>query len=465
MEFVDQSVLYRRKDGEWQSGTIVHFSTNHLVLEIYGSGHEIRLNEVYDSVRVLHGEALFYNGRGVVSDLVEASSTLLLVFYLPDSCIAVAPQENEADMQFACEQFLTRYVEELKLPMRLQQHLFQFADELSQILLGLRGSCISQGVHLTEANGRRNDLNGESQPWRERPVILSVLEHVQKRFLRLNHYLKQCGETERVQVGAFFKRHLFPLSSRSRLFRYFHSARRSFYFNHELLCLLQSEQLEDAESTRGQLLDAFFKATACFEMYEQRCLHWVAEIRDQLNRQPGTLRLLMLGTDLTPELLTRELSAAQCSRIHMDVYCMPDECEASFVQRMDKLSQEGHALPGIRLIRQPIRTMHAGYFQQVTGEFGTYHRILSTSLFESLSEKSAAYLLGFCAQLLEERGELQIFVSPPVYCPVREHWLLWFGQNCEIEAWKRYLPLPVRSEQRQLPYGHLTVFGSTSATS
>ena len=465
MDCVDQTVVYRRKDGEWQSGTVVHFSTNHLMLEIYGSGHEIRLNEVYDSVRVSLGEALFYNGRGVVSDLVEASSTLLLVFYLPDSCVAVAPRESEADMQFACEQFLTRYVEELKLPMRLQQHLFQFADEFSQVIGGLRSFHNGQVTQMMDANGRRCDLNGESLPIRENPVILSVLEHVQKRFLRLNHYLKQCGESERVQVGAFFKRHLFPLSSSSRLFRYFHSAQRSFYLNHELLDLLRSEQLEEAENTRGHLLDSFFKVTACFEMFEQRCLHWVGEIREQLNHHPGTLRLLMLGTDLTPELLCRELGAEQCSRIQMDVYCMPDECETTFVQRIDKLSQEGHALPSIRLVRHPIRTMHARYFQQTTGEFGTYHRILSTSLFESISEKSAAYLLGFCAQLLEERGKLQLFVSPPVYCPVREHWLLWFGQNCEVEAWKKYLPLPLQSEQLRLPCGHLTVFGSTSATS
>ncbi len=452
---IDHSVVYRREDGKRGSGTVVHFSSNFLVLEIYEKQQEIRLNEVFGNVRVSMGQVVFYDGKAIVREVVDSSSIQLVTLYLRDHCIAVGTTDSESENQFALERYFQVYLSEYTLPSEVETNLFHFADYLSQMLMGLRVS------RLKLHGGRFNfGISSQDESRIRLQSIDRCLKDLTKRYHQLCLAIRDVNEDQKVQVGDFFKRFVFPLSRGSRVFRYFHSAKRSSYINHQAQQLLKSESGHQVGSLSGYLLDEFFKTCGGFGDVEQRCEHWVGIIHQWLLEHDGTLRILLLGTDMTPADVVSRLSPTELGRVEFDLYCTPTECPKTFQTHLCDLVSNASGIGRLQFFQAPVRILLQWYFQQKKGDFSDYDLIFSGSFLSSLSCKSAAYLMGFCLGLLREGGKLYLFSDQSEYSPIREHWLLWFDHRFELSDWKRYLPFEPIWTQASYDYGRLTVFDS-----
>ncbi len=453
---IDYAVVYGRGENKTGSGTVVHFSSNLLVIEIYEKMNDIRLNEMFSKVRLSLGQVLFYNGKAVVYEIVDSSSIQLVTLVLRENCIAVGGGDSEPENQLAFERFISHHISEFDLPIEIERKLYQFSYFLSQLMAGLKVSRLKSEYGLTlidsaSARGSRTQIR----------VYDIGLQKLIVRYRELEKDLRLCTDEQRVQVGDFFKNYVFPVSVGSRIFRYFHSTKRSSYINYRTLFCLKSDQNVVRGNYRGYLLDEFFKSCTGFEDIERRSNSWVNDVREWLATHTGNMHLLLLGSDTTPFSLASDLTNEERSRLVLDMFCPTcDDPEEFCTEHFGHLLEDSEPIK-FRLINEPITKLLQFYFRKKTGDFLSYDRIYSSSFIESLSSKTAAYIIAFCLNQLKTDGCLQFYSRLPEYSPVREHWLLWFDHWLDLEDWKRYLPFKPDWTQSNTDFGQLTIFNQT----
>jgi len=453
---IDHSVVYRREDGSRGSGTVVHFSSNYLVLEIYDKSNVVRFNELLGRIRVTLGQVLVYDGKGVVCEISDSSSIQLVTILLRDSCIAIGNSDSEVENRFVFERFLNVYMRDLQLPESIERSLFDFTHFFSQLLSGIKVS-----KHFANRFNRLS-TEGQSpgQSSNRNKMVEIGLERLNAKYASWCEEVVQCGDEEKEWIGAFFKRHIFPMSVSSRIFRSFHSEQRFPYFNYRVLKLLKADSVSLSQSIRGYFLDEFFRANAQFEFIESRSNHWAGEIEEWLIRSDKSMRVLLLGTDFTIVQVIHRLNKTDPSRVFFDVYCTPDEKPDDFLNEIRTRLPKDFDMSHIRMLQAPVQRLLQLYFRQQKDDFSQYDRVFSTSFLESLSRKTAVYVIDFIIRLLAPSGSFHFFTNNPQYSPVREHWLLWFEQTLDLEQWKSYLPNEAKWADFFFDYGKLSVVES-----
>ena len=450
---IDHSVVFRRQDGSRGSGTVVHFSSNFLVLEVYNTLQEIRLNEVFGSIRISLGQVLFYDGKGVVCEVADSSSIQLVSIYLRDSCYAVGASESDAEREMAFDRFFSHYLARVDLPIEIERKLFEFTNFLSQLLSGFRFSHLQGGL---------NGMSGGFSEHELHRVRLNTIEMGMKKLVEsycdLQEHLINCTEQQKSEVGELFKRYIFPLSISSRIFRHFHSQNRSPYLNQVTMQQLKADSKSNRISLKGLMLDEFFRQCAGFSDIEERLNHWIQDIRAWLGHNEGTMRVLLLGSDLTMLHLLDQLEPAEITRLKVDIVCTRDEPVERYREQLKATGIHDSALGSIRYLSVSLYYLLQLYFNKRDGEFGKYDRVYSTCFLESLSSKTAAYVIAFCLRLLGKDGSLRFFSSEAIYSPIREHWLLWFDHTLDLRDWKPYLPFESSWTQSSHACGLLTTF-------
>jgi len=448
---IDHSIVYRRITGERGSGTVVHFSANFLVFEIYDTKQEIRLNEVLGNIRITYGQVLFYDGKGVVCEVADSSSIQLVSVFLHDSCLALGGTESESENEMAFEKFLQLPINLASLPIEVERKLFGFANFLGQLLSGMRV------VQLRESalGGSEISANG-LQKARLRTVEIA-LEKLIEQYRGLHEKLASCSDEEKIRIGDFFKWHIFPLSISSRLFRHFHSIKRSPYINQSTMNHLKEEIHSNRVNMKGLILDELFRRCAGFSDIEERVTYWIEDIRQCLRDHAGSIHLLFLGSDPCVMLLLEKLDPESLSRLEIDVFCTEDEPVEKYELQLREHELDSARPGSIRYLRASVFRLLEFYFNKKSGDFSKYDRIYSTSFLESLSSKSAAYVIAFCLRMVKQGGSLRFFSSKSSYSSIREHWLLWYNHSLDLDDWKPYLPFETCWTQTDISCGQLTI--------
>ena len=451
---IDHSIVYRRLNGESGSGTVVHFSANFLVFEIYDTKQEIQLNEVLGNIRITLGQVLFYDGKGVVCEIADSSSIQLVSVFLHDSCIAVGGTESECENEMAFERFLQMHLHRISLPVEVERKLYEFSGFLGQLLAGMRA------IQLHANTFARSGISeNEFQKVRLRTIEIG-LEKLIEQYCGLHKQLANCSEEEKTQIGNFFKRHIFPLSINSRVFRHFHSIKRSPYINLSTMNHLKNEIHSRRVNMRGVMLDELFRRCAGFSNIEERVTHWINDIQQRLGDENGSIHLLFLGSDQSVRLLLQTLDAESLSRLKIDIFCTEDEPVEQYEEQTKEMMSNSASLGSIRYLRASVFRLLQLYFNRKSGDFLKYDRIYSTSFLESLSSKTAAYVIALCLRLINDGGSLSFFSSQASYSSIREHWLLWYDHSLDLNDWKPYLPFETSCTQTDNPCGQLTVCSS-----
>jgi len=448
---VDHSIVYRRLNGESGSGTVVHFSANFLVFEIYDTKQEIRRNEVLGNIRITLGQVLFYDGKGVVCEVGDSSSIQLVSVFLHDSCIAVGVSGSESENEMAFQRFLEIPLIHASLPIEVERKLFEFTNFLGQLLSGMRVTQLHESTF-----GGLDSSDNELEKARLRTIEIA-LEKLIEQYCDLHKQLANCSEADKIQIGDFFKWHIFPLSISSRIFRHFHSTKRSPYINLSTMNHLKDERFSKRVNMKGLILDELFRRCAGFSNNEERLTHWIEDIRHCLRDQTGSIHLLFLGSDQCVRLLLEKLDAELLSRLEIDVFCTEDEPVEQYELQLKEYLSESAALVSVRYLRASVFRLLQLYFNKKSGDFSKYDRIYSTSFLESLSSKTAAYAIALCLRLIKEGGSLRFFSSQPTYSSIREHWLLWYDHSLDLDDWKPYLPFETSWTQTDHSCGRLTI--------
>ncbi len=205
---IERLLTFKNSEGQSARGTLLHMSRTSISFEVYNPYSIVQLSEVLQDVTIRNAEAPIYQGKAVVSSLVNTGLMLVVSATLVDNwndlTFALA---RSNDLSGEVKQFITDWEEQKRIRPGYQQAVGDLKSLLSQLSPWLDQVDISAEHETTSVS---DDVFQQL-----RGPLLPKVSELQSRF---EEEAKAVGSDELIAHRQFAQRDLLPLMMRAPFF-------------------------------------------------------------------------------------------------------------------------------------------------------------------------------------------------------------------------------------------------------
>lgn len=435
---IDHSVVYQRQNSNRGSGTVVHYSSTYIALEIYSSRSSILLNEVFDDIRITSGRSIVYDGMGVVCNVIDYSSIQIVTLFLKDSWIAFGSKDIDADNLFEAERFLAFNKREWVNCDQLEQSFCKFQLLLTQMVRGLAQS---------RSAAKSEDVS------EKRTALALMADTLFETYQDLEDRIREADDESLMVMGELFKQHIFPLCGESKFFNLFHSVDRPPYLHFGIYDLQTMNDDFWVGKLEGVLLDVFFAKHASFNALDERCRFFAERLRETMESRLGKLNILVIGSDSAPMRIVEKLPNQLLSRLNIKVWDFYDGPISDVDVHTKDAIRRKSATMGFETKRVDFESLMTHLYVQSDVGLGQFDHIFVSTAFEPLSSKILLHMVQLLTGILNEGGNLCYFTDSKGKSSIRENWLLHYRHNYESPDWKNLIRCNIECSQEELEFG------------
>jgi extracellular factor (EF) 3-hydroxypalmitic acid methyl ester biosynthesis protein len=406
-------------------GTIMHLSRNLVVFEVYNPYSIVQLSEVLKDLKIRRGERTIYDGRAVVSNLVNTGLMLIVSATMVDpwsDLEHLAPGTGLREEVAGFVDDWDRSNRTIQPPYRtLVSTIRNFLEELSQWLA--HGEVVAGIADRAPAGDDVKAFVGD--------VEGGVLPKIAELFGDFERIASQIPEDVVTSHKMFARREIHPLVLCSPFIHRTFTKPLGYAGDYEMVNMMLRDSWEGG-NTYAKIINSIIIKSDGARAHRNRIDRLIQYLEQEARRvQPKgrALRILNIACGPAAEIQrfirTSPLSE-RCQITLLDFNAETLEYTRGCIK--DAVRASGH-LPSVEFVHKSIHDL----LQEARGRkdsgpgIGSYDLVYCAGLFDYLSDKICARLLDLFFKWTE-RGGLLVSTNVHPRCPVRffiEHLLEW----------------------------------------
>lgn len=403
-------------------GTIMHLSRNLVVFEVYNPYSIVQLSEVLGDLKIRRGERTIYNGRAVVSNLVNTGLMLIVSATLVDpwsDLESVAPGRTLRDEVTGFVSDWESANRSIVPPYRTTVSTIRnFLEELSQWLA--HGEIVS-GVADRASEERAREFVED--------VAAGVLPKIGELFAEFEHVASQLPDDVLPSHKMFARREIHPLVLCSPFIHRTYTKPLGYAGDYEMVNMMLRDPWEGG-NTYAKIINAIIIQSDGARAHRNRIDRLVRYLDDESRRVQALgrpLRVLNVACGPAAEIQRFIRTSAFADRCQITLLDFNAETLEYTRSRIKEAVRDSGHLPTVEFVHKSIHDLLQEARRRDAPPTTTYDLVYCAGLFDYLSDK-------ICARLLElfykwtEPGGLVVSTNVHPRNPVRffiEHLLEW----------------------------------------
>lgn len=387
---IERLLTFKNSEGQSARGTLLHMSRTSISFEVYNPYSIVQLSEVLQDVTIRNGEAPVYNGKAVVSSLVNTGLMLVVSATLVD---------NWNDLTFALARSndlsgeVNRFIEEWEVQKRIRPGYQQAVGDLKSLLSQLSPWLDQVDISAEhEANAVSDDVFGQLR----NPLLPKFVE-LQQRF---EEEARAIGEDELTAHRLFAQRDLLPLMMRAPFFH------RSYvkplgYAGDYLMVKMMVEGKRAGPTTYARLINDFYLEIDLVKAHRNRLII-IEEMLNTLSAEAARtgqkLNILNIGCGPAIELIRFIKNSPNCEHCQFTLIDFNAETIEYARTAIENTMRDVSRRPQVEFKQLSVHSLLKQSSSDAASEdLGTYDFVYCAGLFDYLSDRVCQRLLElFC---------------------------------------------------------------------
>ncbi len=424
VNLTESLLVFQNSQGVESRGTIMRLSRDMVVFEVYNPYSIVQLSEVLRQLRIRRGDRVIYEGKAVVSNLVNTGMMLIVSATLVEPWLTMAdlgpgePLRKEvADFISDWERDSQGLVPDYRLSV---SSISSFLEELNRWL-----AQIETAAGINEP-GSRQELAREFAADVERQVLPKIAE-------LFNDFENRAAVLDSAQIPthkAFARRQLHPLIMCAPFNHRTFTKPLGYAGDYEMVNMMFRDRWEGA-STYAKIINAFPILNDCAQAHRNRIDKLIGYLTTEAQRVVSTGRpLRILNVACGPAIEVQKFVRSSPFADQCQFHLLDFNAETlAYTRRclQDAVRASGH-LPDLVFIHKSVNDLlkEARGRKETTSD--TYDLVYCAGLFDYLSDKICARLVELFARWTAPGG-LLVVTNVHKRNPVRyfmEHLLEWY---------------------------------------
>jgi len=398
-----QSVIKcRNSQGLEVQANMLRLRRYSVVFEVYNPYSILQLSEVLSDFRILTNKRLIYQGKAVVSNLLNTGLVLVCEATLEDGWQEVdflSGISGDSDLGAQFDSFMSEW----RAANQVEDPFKVVVADMSNALTGVQSwmSGIDVGIRTT-ATRRRDEI--------ERDIFDKIQGRVVEEVVpAMEHFEAVAGQIEESAVPShksYVRRALHPVVLCSPFLYRTYTKPLGYAGDYEMVNMMLRDPYEGASSF-AKLLNFAMLNTEPVVAHRNRIDYLVRTMDEQIRRRHGgrAVRFFNLACGPAEEVLRfiREHETADLAEI--DLLDFNEETLAYTRERLEKGRQEAGRETRLRYfprsVHQLLKTAASG---GVDPEFGGYDVVYCAGLFDYLSQRVGKRLVDFFCSIAKPGG-------------------------------------------------------------
>ncbi len=396
---IDSLIKFTNSQGTGATGTLVQISRNSIVIEVYNPYSIVQLSEVLSDLHIRRENRVIYQGRAVVSTLVNTGLYLIVSATLVDPWKDLSGLEQDP---IGIKEEAQRFLSDWESTHQLEQSFQLVINEIRSLLLELsrwleQVDLFADNDGVTHNREQTNELFTELQ--------LPLLPKLQTLFLRFEEEAAKIKKDKVSIHRNFAQRDLHPLLLRSPfLWRTFNKP-LGYAGDYEMVNMMLRNPYE-GPTTYSKLINSLLLKNGPSVGHQNRIDILKKILLDKVKEAKSENKIIrILNIACGPAIEIQNLIKTE--DIQRDVeFTLLDFSEETLNYTKQKIEEAIHSSkskPTIKYIHKSVHTLlkEAG---QETPENDYYDMVYCAGLFDYLSDKVCNRLLRLFYQQTKPKG-------------------------------------------------------------
>jgi extracellular factor (EF) 3-hydroxypalmitic acid methyl ester biosynthesis protein len=396
-------VTFRNSQGEAARATLLKLERRLVVFEVYNPYSIVQLSEVLDELMIRRGADVIYQGRAVVTNLVNTGLMLIVSATLTQPWVSSLPLHADIRLfRQAAAEFIDGWISTntIREGYRVAvSNLRSFLSELNRWLEQINVNEIDSSGVLFRSNEELTRLAG--------PILeqVSALDRVFER------EASQIDEPDVEVHKAFVQRELHPLIMRAPFVHRTFQKPLGYAGDYEIMNMIHRDRPE-GPNLYAQLVNAAFVGLPIAQSVRNRVATLESYLHEGAQRRHaagGRFRALSIGCGPAVEVERFIANSDLAATAVIDLLDFNEETIDHARGRIERAMEASGARPEVRFIHESVHVLLKTAVSQKREEVtDRYDLVYCGGLFDYLSDKVCARLLRLFFSWLQPGGVLLV---------------------------------------------------------
>ena len=396
---IDSLIKFTNSQGTGATGTLVQISRNSIVMEVYNPYSIVQLSEVLNDLHIRREDRTIYQGRAVVSTLVNTGLYLIVSATLVDPWQDLSGlEQNSTGIQEEARRFLSDWESSHQLDQNFQLIITDIRSLLLELSRWLEQvDLFAENDGVTHSRETTEELFSELQ----HPLLPKLQELFAK-------FEKEAAKIEQEQVVThrnFAQRDLHPLLMRSPFLWRTYNKPLGYAGDYEMVNMMLRNPYE-GPPTYSKLINSLLLQNGPAVGHQNR----IDILRDILAEKTNTathnkkpLRILNIACGPAIEIQKLIKTEQLGENIEFTLLDFSEETLSYTKQKISQAINSSHSQLNVKYIHKSVHTLlkEAG---KITPENNYYDMVYCAGLFDYLSDKVCNRLLRLFYQQTQDNG-------------------------------------------------------------
>ncbi len=394
-------ITCRNSQGTELTANLLHLKRYSVVFEVYNPYSILQLSEVLSEFRILAGKRLLYQGKAVVSNLLNTGIVLVCEATLEDGWVEVDFLSGVGGGDIGGE--FAGYMQEWKRANRVEDRFKLVVADMANMLTGVQHWLAGVDVGIrTTVTRRRAELEREIFAKVERRVTDEVLPAMEV----FERAAQQVPEGQEAVHKSYARRELHPLVLCAPFVYRTYTKPLGYAGDYEMVNMMMRDPFEGA-SAFAKLLNNAMMRTEPVVAHRNRIDYLVGLLEREATarRGRGPTRVFNLGCGPAVEVQRLLLGHAACDLLEFDLLDFNADTLEFTRRELDGIRQRAGRSTVIRYHQRSVhQILRAAAQDGGREEFGSYDVIYCAGLFDYLSQRVCARLVELFCEMARPGG-------------------------------------------------------------
>jgi extracellular factor (EF) 3-hydroxypalmitic acid methyl ester biosynthesis protein len=418
-------ITFRNSQDQFVHGTLLKLTRTSLVFEVYNPYSIVQLSEVLSDVTISRGDRAIYEGRAVVSNLVNTGLMLIVSTTLVDPWTELVDLKPGPILQKEVKNFIDEWdSNHQRLEPNYKLIVTKIRNFLQEFNLWLEQIELSSGINETDIpdetiDNFTQDIESASSP------------NLDKLFDEFNSEAESIPEDDVVTHKMFARHELHPLTLCSPFMHRTFSKPLGYAGDYEMVNMILNNKGQGT-NTYAKVVDSFSLRTKTAQAHRNRIqilLKYLEQEAERVATEHKSLRILNIGCGPAFEIQQFIKNSSLSNNTDFELIDFNKETIDYASERINKIIKEQHRETKIKYTQKSIHTL----LKQSASSKNTvpeeqYDLIYCAGLFDYISDKICKRLVNlFYKQLVP--GGVVVVTNVSKKHPVKgfmEHLQEWY---------------------------------------
>lgn len=424
---IDSVVIFKNSQSKQNRGTLVHITRSTIIFEVYNPYSVVQLSEVLQDLVVMRGERTIYNGKAVVSSLVNTGIMAIISATLVDTWSDLDGLKSEESILDETRRFVSDWEKSHQLQSEYQLTVSSLSSFLSELNTWLEEAEATLQENLSE--------DQEKQMAFTRKVGAPVTDQLARLFDNFEAAARKIPEEENTTHKAFARRELHPLLLCAPFVHRSYTKPLGYAGDYEMVNMMLHESPSVGNSVYSQIIHALYVATPSPESHRNRIDMLQDRLKGEAQRvleeEERTVRILNVGCGPAVEIQRFLRDQDISDHISLTLMDFSEETLDYTRQKVEKIITEKNRKTRLKIVHKSIDVLLKEVHQQGEDEVaiaGTYDLVYCAGLFDYFPQHVCKYLVELYFKWVAPGGLLSVTNVHPAnpYRYSMEHILEWY---------------------------------------